>query len=125
MSPTKTMALSVRPTQRETICRDSRFLKGTRKTYKNKPVGHGFAVLFWFFWGFFFPKSVNNGPVGMQSALCLYSFTYICSQKCALVGFRVRRLPKEGLMRRGLIKSALEKEEQTGVMEEHKGTQSD
>ena len=29
------------------------------------------------------------------------------------------------LIRRGLIKSVLEKEEQTGVIEKHKGTQSD
>lgn len=87
------MALSVRPTQRETLCRDSRFLKETRKTYKNKPVGHGFAAFFFFF----SPKSVNNGLVGMQSALCSYSFTYICSQKCALVGFRVRCLPEGDL----------------------------
>lgn len=58
------------------------FFKETRKMYKNKPVGHGLSA---------------NGPVGMQSALCLYSFTYICSQKCALVGLRVRCLPEGDL----------------------------
>lgn len=64
---------------------------------------------------------VNNRPVGMQGSkqsVCVFVCTVV---KVCIRGF-LYAVCLGVLIRCGLIKSVLEKEEQTEVIEKHKGT---
>lgn len=67
-------------------------------------------------------KQPPSGCARSKQNVCIYVNVDSELSVCVCVVCAVCR---RVLMRCGLIKSVLEKEEQTGVIEEHKGTQSD